>query len=358
VNFDVQIVHSIEEIGQEAWDRLSAGRPFASYRWYRFGETVLVDDLPIYLILSQGGEAVARATLWLKRREQLPIAYRVARYLMEMVFRRWPLLVCRSPLSSTSGLILPEPPLHNVALETIARLAQDLLKQHHASFLLFDYLERQEAELAGWPDTFAKVLDLDPGTCLAIAWPDFEGYLAHLGKKRRYNIRRNSRLAVESGIEIKHHRTVTDVDQAMILHKNVNRRYKSPDEPWMRGALEHAGMVDAVWLTAEREGQVVGCELMLGDGGDWFVTGIGLDYSTEYAYFLLGYEDIRYAIEHGARVLRWGTETYDVKRRLGFEPEDSNNLVFTSRGALLQRLGRWLEKMDYSRVAHPDGVQW
>ena len=46
MEFDVQIVHSVEEIGQEAWDHLAGDRPFASYRWYRFGERVLADNVP------------------------------------------------------------------------------------------------------------------------------------------------------------------------------------------------------------------------------------------------------------------------------------------------------------------------
>ena len=105
--------------------------------------------------------------------------------------------------------------------------------------------------------------------------------------------------------------------------------------------MAHAGMVDAVWLAAEKEGKLVGCELMLGDRGTWLVTGLGLDPGARNVYFVLGYEDIQYAIEHGARTLRWGSETYDVKKRLGFEPEGYNNLIFASRWALLQSFGRW-----------------
>jgi hypothetical protein len=67
-----------------------------------------------------------------------------------------------------------------------------------------------------------------------------------------------------------------------------------------------------------------------------------LDHRARNVYFVLGYEDIRYAIEHGARTLRWGSETYEVKERLGFEPEGHNNLIFASRWALLQSFGRWV----------------
>jgi hypothetical protein len=113
--------------------------------------------------------------------------------------------------------------------------------------------------------------------------------------------------------------------------------------------MEHAPMVDSVWLAATVNGRVVGCELMLGDRGVWLVTGLGLDYSVGYAYFLLGYADIRCAIECGARVLRWGSLAYEVKRRLGFELESNDWVVFSARGGLLQGLGRWLAAMEESR---------
>ena len=342
MSLDVQIAHGIAEVGEAEWNRLGEDRAFASYRWYRFGEAVLAGDVPIYVTLHRAGEPIARATFWLKRRESLPTRSRTARFLVESVLRRRPLLACRSPLSGTSGLILPADSQRDAALETILSIAQELAQQHQTSFLLFDYLAPAQMDWLGWPDAYAKMPNTSPGTRLAINWRDFDGYLAHLNKKRRYNVRRNYRLVAEEGIRVVAHPTVTDLDRAMELHCNVNRRYKVPTARWMRPAMAQAEMVDAVWLAAEKENRLVGCELMLGDRGTWLVTGLGLDHGVSNVYFVLGYEDIRYAIEHGARALRWGSETYDVKERLGFEPEGYNNLIFTSRWALLQGFGRWV----------------
>lgn len=349
---DVQIAHSVTEVGQEAWDHLSQGRPFTSYRWYRFGEKAMAYAKPYYVILSRHGEPVARATFWLTPRESIPIKPRIVRLGLEALIRRWPILICQSPLTSsaaTSGLILPEPPLRDAALATFAEVATDLGERHKISFCIIGYLEEAQARLPAWPAAFCPMVMWGSGTRLEIEWADFEGYLAHLNKKRRYNVRRNRRLGEEQGIEIKLHPTVTDVEQAMALHRKVNARHKAPTEPWMRGAFAHAGMIDSTWLTAEVDGRVVGCELMLGDGDHWLVTGLGLDYSVDYAYFLLGYADIEQAIEKKARVLRWGSLTYDVKRRLGFELESNDWIVFAGRGALLQRVGRWLAGMEEDR---------
>jgi predicted N-acyltransferase len=344
MSFDVEVAHSVEEIGQADWDRLGSDRPFASYRWCRFGEAVLADDLPIYITLRRAGEPVARATFWLKRQESLPTSLRIARTMVGAVLRRRPLLACRSPLSGTTGLALPAGQLGEAALDAFVRVAQDLVREYHASFLLFDYLDPAQMGWAGWPKDYVRMPNTSPGTRLAISWGDFDGFLAQLNKKRRYNIRRDYRLVAESGIAIEAHPAVMDPDKAMELHRNVNARYSVPTAPWMRRAMTHTDMVDAVWLAAKKEGRLVGCELMLGDRGAWLVTGLGLDHDERHVYFVLGYEDIRYAIEHGAHTLRWGSETYDVKTRLGFEPEGFNNLVFASRWALLQSFGRWMAK--------------
>lgn len=341
MSFEVQVAHSVEEVGQFEWDRLGKDQPFASYRWYRFGEAVLANDVPIYVILSRGGEPVARATFWLKRRESLPTS-RTVRFLVNSILQFRPLLACRSPVSGTSGLILPAPPHRDRALETILLIMQEFAKEERASFLLFDYLSQAQMECPGWPDRYVKMPNTTPGTSLAITWTDFESYLAHLGKKRRYNVRREYRLVAEEGVMIAQHPVVRDLDRAMELHRNVNKRYNSPTELWMRPAMAHAHMVDAVWLAAEQKGQLVGCELMLGDRGAWLVTGLGLEPTVRNVYFVLGYEDIRLAIENGAHTLRWGSETYDVKTRLGFVTDDYNNLIFTSRWGFLQSLGRRL----------------
>jgi len=349
MNFDVQIAHSVEEVGQEAWDRLSGGRPFTSYRWYRFGEKAMAYAKPIYVILSLHGDPVARGTFWLTSRELLPISSsRTLYYLVTAVTRTWPLLMCQAPLASasTSGLILPDPPLRRAALETIAQAALELGRKYKVSFCIFPYLEAKMASMPDWPASFMPATIPEPGTRLDITWPDFESYLAHLSKKRRYNIRRNYRLAADLGIEVTCPPTVIEVDKALELHDQVNRRYNSPTEPWMRGAMEHAGMVDAAWLAARVGDRLVGCELMLGDQDTWFVTGLGQDYTTEYAYFMLGYADIKHAIELGARALKWGSLTYDVKLRLGFEEEDNCNLVFTSGAAPVRKFGAWLAQRE------------
>jgi predicted N-acyltransferase len=338
-DFEIQIVSSVTEIGQEAWDRLGGGQPFTTYRWYCFGETILVGDVPLYVILSHQGEPVARCTFWLTRQEPVPMSSRLVRGTLQAVLRRWPLLVCRSPFASMTGLILPDSPLRDPALEIIGQIAQALGCQHRASFVVFDYLNR-DTQGVRWPNRFVLVDWLEPGTRLNIRWPDFESYVSDLRKSALKDYRRHCNRANDLGIEIKYQSHVTDVERALVLVHNVEHHHNSTPNPYARWMLENAEMVDATWLTAEIEGRIVGCGLLLGDAGMSFLALLGLDYEVRYAYFQLIYAAIRRAIETGTKVLRGGGGAYEIKQRLGFEIESDNHLVFTANNSLL----RWVTR--------------
>jgi predicted N-acyltransferase len=350
MDFDVQIAHSVAEVGQEAWDRLGHDRPFSSYGWYRFGETVLSDNVPIYIILSRDGRPVARGTFWLRGREPLPIESVFVRRFTERLLTLWPLLICKAPLTSLSGLILPEPPLREAAIETISRIALEQAQHHRASFLVFDYLTGREAELAGWPCDFAPAQISDPGTRMDILWSDFDGYLAHLSKSARKDYRRHRNRAADLGVEIASH-PITEsleedvIDQSVVLIRNVDKYHNSASHPYGRAMLEYAHMADATWLTATVKDDIVGCGLMLGDRDVHFLALLGLDYEARYAYFQMVYAAIRSAIENHVKVLRGGSGTYELKLRLGFQLEDNNYVTFAGIGSVFQRFGRWAAKM-------------
>ncbi len=351
MNFDIQIAHSVAEIGQEAWDYLAAGRPFSGYRWYRYGETVLADNKPIYVVLSHRGEPLARATFWLRRREALPIASQVVRWALNMLLDRRPLLICQAPVGYAPGLILPETRLRDAALEVIAEVARNQARQQRVSFFLWSYLEERDAWSAGWPDAFIRLQMSEPLTRLTIAWPDHESYLRQLSGPVRKDYRQRCRHAAEQGIVITEHPLSghsppgSDIlDKAVRLIGNVEAHHRSARNPWARATLEHAGMVDAVWLRAEIGDRLVGCGLVLGDGGHWMMTLLGLDYTVRYTYFQLVYAAIRCAIQQGARVLWGGTGAYTLKRELGFQVCPHHYAVFAAEGKWLRALGRQLAR--------------
>ncbi len=353
MGFEVQVVHSVQAVDEETWDRLAAGHPFASHRWYRYGEMVLAGDLPTHILLAWNGEPVARATLWLRRDEPLPLESRLLRRLVGGLLNRWPLLICQAPLADASGLILPPPPLRDKALALIARVAREQAERLRASFVPFVYLGPAEAAYPGWPEAFGAVELPEPGTCLPIVWRDFEDYVQSRSKSTRKDYRRHGNRARDLGIEVTGCSEVTEIENALALVRDVEANHGAAPKPWARAALQHAGMVDGVWLRAEMAGRLVGCGLMLGDGDTWFLTLLGLDYNVQYVYFQLLYAALRCAIERGVRTLVGGTGSYETKRRLGFELVDTNYAAFAGRGPLLRGLGRWLGGAEERKVFDP-----
>lgn len=350
MSLDVRIAHSVEEIGRETWDYLAGGRPFSGYRWYRYGETVLADNEPLYVVLSQHGEPLARATFWLRRQEALPLSSKVIRQALNTLIRWRPLLVCQAPIAYASGLILPQTGVRDTALETIVQVAQSHAHKRRASFLLWTYVE-PDTQCAGWPGDVIRLQMAEPLTRLAISWSDLESYLRQLPRSVRKDYRRHCRLAGEQGITVSGYRLsehasldTGTLDEAVRLIGNVETHHRSAHNPWARATLEHAGMVDAVWLKAEMGNRLVGCGLLLGDSGHWMMTLLGLDYTVRYAYFQLVYAAIRYATEQGARVLWGGTGAYELKGRLGFEMQPAHYAVFAAGEKWLQSLGRRLAR--------------
>ncbi len=337
----VRILSSVEAVEPAVWETLSGGRPFQSHRWYAYGERVMADCPVRHVLVMRAGQAVGRATFFVVRNEPLPLPLPL-RWPFQWLFRRWPLLICRSPLSSTGGLSVPPAPMRGAVLPCILEAARRLAEEEHASFVMFDFLEEAEKDWPEWPADFLPVDVPQPGTKMNIVWPNFEAYLADLRPKERKHYRQYQRAAERMNLRLRFHERVVDLESALRLVRAVERRHGAAPNPWARRMLEEAGRVEGTWLAAWIGERLVGCELILADGDAYMVTCLGLDRRVPNVYFLLGYADIRYAIERGARLLRWGSGAYEVKRRLGFELENNNHARVLGRGPF-KTLMRWFE---------------
>ena len=71
-SFEVKTFYRISDIDALAWDQLSGQSPFQSYHWFTFGERVMSDCPPVYLLVYANNLLIARAAFWLVRNEPLP----------------------------------------------------------------------------------------------------------------------------------------------------------------------------------------------------------------------------------------------------------------------------------------------
>jgi predicted N-acyltransferase len=347
MDFEIQTNHSVLEIGQPAWDHLSKGNPFASYRWFRFGEAALSDCPPTYITLSHHNEPVARGAFWLKHQEWLPITSSAVRFGVEQFLRRWPLLMCAAPLATAPGLILPNTSQRAAALTGIAESALDLAKKDRASFVIFSYSQESDVRGTGWPEAFSAISFSDEETSLEITWPDFESYLKHLAKSTRRNHRLHCKQADEMGVIVTIQPSVSDIERAVSLIENVERYHHMGRRPWTRAMLESAQLVDSAWIAARIGDRLVGCCSVIGDGDTQMATLLGLDYSVPqfiYVYYQIMYAAVQSAVERGARVLFGGDGAYEFKRRLGFRILPHNYLAVAATTKPLQWIKRRLTK--------------
>lgn len=336
--FDIQIAHSVTEVGADAWDYLSAGHPFASYHWYRYAETVLPTDSPFYIILSCGGEPVARSTFWISRNEPLRLPPILRRIFWAYLHRR-PMFICRTPLVDLPGMILPAMlPLQVEALQIITREAQAYARQHAVSFLIYDYLEQAQTQLAGWPPEYFSAEAGGASTILTFSDTDFANYLKRLSRATRDSYRWNRNNAARRGITVRRYEKIIEVNEALTLMDNTARHHHSTPEPWARAMLENMEQVGAIWLAAELQGQMISGCLFLQDGSYGVLKLLARDYAVPFAYFALVYEALGCALESGVQVLRGGSGAYAFKESLGFQVDSNQYVMATTDNLAL----RWL----------------
>jgi predicted N-acyltransferase len=336
-DLSIRFASSIDSIDPEVWDQLSETQPFQSHRWYMFGQQVMADCPPVYLLVYEDHKLIGRACLWLVRNEPLPPKFPAPlRTLVSKLLKRWPLLICRSPMANTTGLIVPQDARRGAVLSLLTDAALTAGRERGASMVLFDFLN--ETEVQGWPSDFVTTKMPNSGTVMENHWQTMEEYLADGNKKDRQHYKRSLREAEKRGLQLARSRSVSDLGVAISLIRNVERRHMSPPNPWMRSLLEHMEMVDGMWLEAYIGSRLVGCGLILEDQGAQMTTALGLRENEPYAYFLLVYASLEHAFERQVRLLRWGTGAYEVKQRLGFALERDNYLTLGGTN----RLSNWI----------------
>ena len=337
-SLDVKTFYRISDIDALAWDQLSGQSPFQSYSWFTFGERVMADCPPVYLLIYYNNSLVARAAFWLVRNEPLPKMPTPVKLLVTALLKRWPLLICRSPMANTSGLIIKDGLKSKTILDKISKAAISEAGKINASIVIFDFLD--ENNTLGWPSNFVPLKMPSPGTILKNRWQSLDDFLADGNKKDRQHYKRSLREAEKLGIRLTQHKSISDIDGALSLIRKVEYRYSSSPNPWLANMLKNIEMVDGIWLEAHIDEKLVGCGLIVNDKNVQITTALGLADNIPYVYFLLIYASLESAFKRKIEWLRWGTGAYEVKQRLGFELEQNNHSVLTGTNQLTRFLSR------------------
>jgi hypothetical protein len=180
---------------------------------------------------------------------------------------------------------------------------------------------------------------------MPIEWDSFEEYLESGNKHDRQHYKRSLQEAEKNGLILTKHKTVSDIERALKLTRNVAIWHGSAPNPWIRGLLENFSLIDGTWLEIRKDKKLVGCSAVVRDNNFQLVIGLGLEDDVPGGYFLLLYTALQEAFEHKARLVRFGSGAYDVKRRLGFHLEDTNHAMVEIAG---------ISSHEIKRLASPD----
>lgn len=332
-----EVYEGIDSVDRATWDALMAGSPFTGAVWCKFSETI--QHTPAYYaIVFNDDTPIGGAIYTVMYDEATPSTSRLLHWFLRTYLKRRPLLVCRTaPTTDHRGFVVPGDPAQRAAVVSeIARVGQNLLKRHHGSFFLADYITPGELGY-DWGD-LRKIADFaNIGMALAVEWESWDDYMAHLkrtNKKMHKNVRNNLRYAEDAGItvQVTHHMPPLDEVTRLVTTKmaHYDVPFDSDDVRHITRSLTVLKPEHYAWIVAHHEGRMVGVELMLNDPttGVCKPTLYGRDYTVEYVYFAMSFEDIRYAIEDlKAQKIVYDTEAYDFKRRLGMVEDPRNNLV-------------------------------
>jgi hypothetical protein len=214
----------------------------------------------------------------------------------------------------------------------LAKAAQQEFKKQRCSFLVFDFLLTEQLRYQGWPQGYEPLTVSEPGTYMPIEWDSFETYLKSRNKTERQYIKENLKVSEDNGLVLSRHRDVPDIETALKLIENVSIWNGSAPNPWMRGLLTNFSMLDGTWLQIHKDGNLVGCGAVVRDNRFQLTTALGLEDDVPGGYFLLLYAALQEAFEQNARLVRFGSGAYDVKRMLGLHLEDTNHAMATIAG--------------------------
>lgn len=337
-HINIQTASSIHDIDPAVWDGLGGTLPFQSRAWFVFGERVMADSSPTYLLAYQAGIPVGRAVFWLIRNEPLPLPPGLLRRVIMSALRKWPLFICRSPLANTSAVFISKGVDRKAVLSALTEAALTEGRRRGASIVLFDFLEVSEAQ--GWPSGFKIVQVSDPGTIMQNHWENLQEYLQASSAKNRKTYRRSLREAVELNVQIAQKECASDIEAALQLIDELQERHGSSPSPWTRAMLENIQLAKGTWLEATKDGHMIGGGLLFYDNGAQLTTSLGLTKDIPFVYFMLLYESLEAAFEKNAHLLRWGSGAYEVKQKLGFELERNNHSAIRGTNMIFRLLSR------------------
>ena len=335
----VRVSKTIDEIGRSIDSIADDG--FFTYGYLKTLETSKPFNIvPIYLSMYHEDKIIAAAPCYIDLQNKATSSDNSPRFMGRMAkitsrFGFYPnrLLVCSSPSSYHSKILIEKNLEHKAILSQMCREIDDVCRKEQVSFSCFPYVSELEDFLTqNLPDFGYLKSPSETTLSLDVCWSSFEDYLGSLeSHKIRTTVRREIKKCKESGVTITEEHDFGDLAATLAhLHSNLFSKYnkgvESPRNASFFSGLSEYAKDKTRLLIAKRNGKIVGFSLSLLQRDTLDVHLCGFDYdtqaNTDFTYFnVVYYATIKMAIEEGIRRVHYSIKSERVKQKRGCKLE-------------------------------------
>jgi predicted N-acyltransferase len=338
---EVKVFKTIDEIGKESIDLL-ADDGFFTYWWLKVLETSRpFKIIPKYIVVYEDDRIIGIAPCFVEYNSQyingnaveaqFTLTKILRKVLNRLGFALTPPLICYSPCSFHTSVLLEKSCNERIILGLISKKIDDICKKERILFSSFLYVSEFDESLIKNLQNFGYFnIHLTHTMYLDIKWSNFDDYLASLEYKARKNIRREIKKNRRSGIVIEQTSDFYSLSSILSdLYSNLYFKYmgkRSPLHPLFFEKLCKYAENKARVFIAVKNDKIVGFSLCLGHKNILDVYIAGFDYNneskTDFTYFNVAYyAPIKAAIEEGIKKIHFRSSAESVKLKRGCKLE-------------------------------------
>ncbi len=336
--FNVVVIDTINEVEKEKINSLSDDG-FFTYEWFKTLEiSKPLKVIPRYIAVYEEDDLIAFAPCFIEYNAQystvednlkfIKILKRVGN---RLGFFLTPPLVCYSPCSYHSSILLKKKYKDTIILNLITKKIDDICKKEKILFSSFSWVSEHDNLLINNLENigYSKIRSIQ-SSYLDIQWSNFDDYVASLEKKVKKNIRREISNHKESGIVIEQEKDFGAISHILSeFHSNLFCKYNNRISVFNTLFYETLNeyMKDKVLLfIARKNNDIVGFSLILKHAKIFDLFIVGFNYEnltkTDFTYFnIVYYEPIKAAIEEGIERIHFRGGAKRIKQRRGCKQE-------------------------------------
>ena len=343
--YTVRVLNTVDDIGKEPIDAIS-NDPFFTYGWLKTLETSKpLKSVPLYVTVYYENRLVAFLPCFIDLAGHyflfgpfFPLMERILDVTRKLDIYQDHVLMCYSPFCYRSKILFGRHFDRELILSLLSRKIDEICREQRFLFTSFNFVSGFDSFLmANLQDCGYYQIPWRITLYLDVQWSTFEEYVSSLPYKSRRTVRREIKKCKERGVEIAEEPNFGELSEKLpVLYSNLYKKYntgsKSPFDSSFFKALSKYAKDKAKLFVAKKAGEIVGFSLLVRHKNvlDAFIVGFEYDSfqsNTDFAYFNLSYESIKWAIKERIKRINYRFTAEEAKLRRGCSQEQIFSFV-------------------------------